>query len=208
MQVVEISGRNNARVMRAGVVLTACGLLPVFRSALRETEFASSRTFRLRTGPQRLPGLLGMRVPVSISCIEVKFFPGRTKLAMQGKNPDEIVEGLRAAYTKGELPRRDVVSFAYMWSVDQDLASGPLASACDGVRAVLGSRRRCIPTQVGFAAESCTTSHVVRLWQETLLSATARTSHEEVPSRSRRSGSGKLRDCGRMMGHRMLYIGR
>ncbi len=66
----------------------------------------------------------GMRVPVSISCIEVKFFPGRTKLAMQGKNPDEIVEGLRAAYTKGELPRRDVVSFAYMWSVDQDLASG------------------------------------------------------------------------------------
>jgi hypothetical protein len=105
-------------------VLTACGLLPVFRSALRETEFASSRTFRLRTGPQRLPGLLGMRVPVSISCIEVKFFPGRTKLAMQGKNPDEIVEGLRAAYTKGELPRRDVVSFAYMWSVDQDLASG------------------------------------------------------------------------------------
>jgi len=124
MQVVEISGRNNARVMRAGVVLTACGLLPVFRSALRETEFASSRTFRLRTGPQRLPGLLGMRVPVSIFCIEVKFFPGRTKLAMQGKNPDEIVEGLRAAYTKGELPRRDVVSFAYMWSVDQDLASG------------------------------------------------------------------------------------
>lgn len=141
MQVVEISGRNNARVMRAGVVLTACGLLPVFRSALRETEFASSRTFRLRTGPQRLPGLLGMRVPVSISCIEVKFFPGRTKLAMQGKNPDEIVEGLRAAYTKGELPRRHVVSFAYMWSVDQDLASGPLASACDGVRAVLNRLR-------------------------------------------------------------------
>jgi len=124
MQVVEISGRNNARVMRAGVVLTACGLLPVFLSALRETEFASSRTFRLRTGPQRLPGLLGMRVPVSISCIEVKFFPGRTKLAMQGKNPDEIVEGLQAAYTKGELPRRDVVSFEHMWSVDQDLASG------------------------------------------------------------------------------------
>jgi len=65
-----------------------------------------------------------MRVPVSISCIEIKFVPGRTKLAMQGKNPDEIVVGLRAAYTKGELPRRDVVSFAYMWSVDQDLASG------------------------------------------------------------------------------------
>lgn len=49
----EICGRNNARVMRARVVLTACGLLPVFWSALRETKFASSRTFRLRTVPQR-----------------------------------------------------------------------------------------------------------------------------------------------------------
>jgi len=163
MQVVEISGRNNARVMRAGVVLTACGLLPVFRSALRETEFACSRTFRLRTGPQRLPGLLGMRVPVSISCIEVKFFPGRTKLAMQGKNPDEIVEGLRAAYTKGELPRRDVVSFAYMWSVDQDLASGPLASACDGVRAVqfAGENRR-TPAQYGPGKRSPVGKHWMR----------------------------------------------
>jgi len=52
------------------------------------------------------------------------YYELRTKLAMQGKNPDEIAESLQAAYTKGELPRRNVVSFAYMWSADQDLASG------------------------------------------------------------------------------------
>jgi hypothetical protein len=52
------------------------------------------------------------------------YYEMRTKLAMQGKNPDEIAEGLQAAYTKGELPRRDVVSFAYMWSADQQLGPG------------------------------------------------------------------------------------
>src|SRR5262245_58672809 len=48
----------------------------------------------------------------------------RTKLAMQGKNADEIAEGLQAAYARGELPRRDVVRFAYMWSADQQLGFG------------------------------------------------------------------------------------
>src|SRR5262250_3787053 len=52
------------------------------------------------------------------------FYELRTKLAMQGKNPDEIAEGLQAAYAKGELPQRTGVSFAYMWSADQNLASG------------------------------------------------------------------------------------
>lgn len=52
------------------------------------------------------------------------YYELRTKLAMQGKNPDQIAEGVQAAYAKGELPKRDGVSFAYMWSADQDLASG------------------------------------------------------------------------------------
>lgn len=52
------------------------------------------------------------------------YYKLRTKLAMEGKNPDEIAEGVQAAYAKGELPRRDQVSFAYMWSADQNLASG------------------------------------------------------------------------------------
>ena len=52
------------------------------------------------------------------------YYELRTKLAMQGKNPDEIAEGVQAAYAKGELPKRTGVSFAYMWSADQNLASG------------------------------------------------------------------------------------
>jgi hypothetical protein len=52
------------------------------------------------------------------------YYELRTKLAIEGKGPDEIAEGLQAAYIKGELPRRDTVTFAYMWSAHQHLASG------------------------------------------------------------------------------------
>jgi hypothetical protein len=52
------------------------------------------------------------------------YYELRTKLALQGKNPDEIAAGVEAAYAKGELPKRDEVTFAYMWSAKQNLASG------------------------------------------------------------------------------------
>jgi len=52
------------------------------------------------------------------------YYELRTKLAIEGKGPDAIAEGLQAAYVKGELPKRDTVSFAYMWSAHQHLASG------------------------------------------------------------------------------------
>jgi hypothetical protein len=52
------------------------------------------------------------------------YYELRSKLGMEGKTPDQIAEGVRAAYAKGELPKRDSVSFAYMWSADQNLASG------------------------------------------------------------------------------------
>jgi hypothetical protein len=48
----------------------------------------------------------------------------RTNLAMQGKSPDEIAEGVAVACAQGKLPRRDEVSIAYMWSARQNLASG------------------------------------------------------------------------------------
>jgi hypothetical protein len=56
--------------------------------------------------------------------IVVPYYELRTKLAMAGKGPDQIAEGLQAAYVKGELPRRDTVSFAYMWSAHQHLGPG------------------------------------------------------------------------------------
>ena len=52
------------------------------------------------------------------------YYELRTKLAIEGKGPDEIAERLQTAYVKGELPKRDGVSFAYMWSADQNLGSG------------------------------------------------------------------------------------
>jgi hypothetical protein len=51
----------------------------------------------------------------------------RAKLGMEGKTPDQIAEGVQAAYAKGELPRMEAVAFAYMFSADQDL--GPRVGA-------------------------------------------------------------------------------
>ncbi|MCI0446052.1 hypothetical protein L0244_29565 [bacterium] len=52
------------------------------------------------------------------------YYELRSKLGMEGKTPDQIAEGLQAAYVRGQLPKRDGVSFAYMWSADMNLASG------------------------------------------------------------------------------------
>ena len=52
------------------------------------------------------------------------YYELRTKLAMAGKVPDQIAESLQAAYIKGELPKRDEVTFAYMWSAHQHLGPG------------------------------------------------------------------------------------
>ena len=52
------------------------------------------------------------------------YYELRSKLGMEGKTPDQIAEGIQAAYVKGELPKRDGVSFAYMWSADMHLGPG------------------------------------------------------------------------------------
>jgi len=48
----------------------------------------------------------------------------RAKLAMEGKGPDQIAEGIQAAYATGALPRMEAVAFAYMFSADQNLGPG------------------------------------------------------------------------------------
>ena len=48
----------------------------------------------------------------------------RTRLGISGKTPDEISEAMGSAYAKGQLPRRENVSFAYMWSAEQHLGPG------------------------------------------------------------------------------------
>jgi hypothetical protein len=52
------------------------------------------------------------------------YYELRSRLAMQGKTPDQIADGIQAALAKGELPKREGVSFAYMWSADQHLGPG------------------------------------------------------------------------------------
>lgn len=69
-----------------------------------------------------------VRAPICFTSSAVRavmpYYELRTKLALEGKDPDEIAAGVEAAYAKGELPKRDEVSFAYMWSARQNLASG------------------------------------------------------------------------------------
>jgi hypothetical protein len=56
--------------------------------------------------------------------IVIPYYELRTRLAMDGKTPDQIAEALQAAYIKGALPKRDAVTFAYMWSAHQHLGPG------------------------------------------------------------------------------------
>jgi hypothetical protein len=69
-----------------------------------------------------------LRAPICFNPVAAEtmmlYYELRTELGLQGKNPDEIADGIEAAYAKGELPRIEMVSFAYMWSADQDLGPG------------------------------------------------------------------------------------
>ena len=53
--------------------------------------------------------------------IVLPYYELRTKLGLEGKTAEQIAEEVQAAYTKGEIPKRTEVSFAYMWSADQVL---------------------------------------------------------------------------------------
>jgi hypothetical protein len=48
----------------------------------------------------------------------------RAKLAMAGKTPEQIADGVQAAYARGEIPHMDGVAFAYMWSAHMHLGPG------------------------------------------------------------------------------------
>jgi hypothetical protein len=52
------------------------------------------------------------------------YYELRARLGMQGRTPDEIADGVAAAYTAGRLPKREAVSFGYMWSAGQHLGQG------------------------------------------------------------------------------------
>jgi hypothetical protein len=49
------------------------------------------------------------------------YYELRTRLGLAGRTPDQIAEALQAAHVRGELPRRDGVTFGYMFSAHQHL---------------------------------------------------------------------------------------
>jgi len=69
-----------------------------------------------------------VRAPICFNAVAAKtvmpYYELRHKLGMEGKAVAQIREAVQAAYAKGELPKREEVSFAYMWSADQNLGPG------------------------------------------------------------------------------------
>ncbi len=69
-----------------------------------------------------------VHAPICFTAPAVKtampYYELRTKLAMEGKSPDQIAQAVKSAYDKGELPRREAVTFAYMMSSSQHLGPG------------------------------------------------------------------------------------
>src|SRR5262249_22432375 len=61
-----------------------------------------------------------VRAPICFNPAAAKnvmpYYELRHKLGMEGKTAAQIREAVQAAYAKGELPKREDVSFAYMWS--------------------------------------------------------------------------------------------
>ena len=66
-----------------------------------------------------------LRAPICFDSVSARtmmpYYEMRHKLGMDGKGPDEIASGIEAAYARGELPKVDVGSMAYMFSADMYL---------------------------------------------------------------------------------------
>src|SRR2546430_11633979 len=69
-----------------------------------------------------------VRAPICFTAPAAKtampYYELRTRLALEGKGPDQIAQAVQLAYDKGQLPHRDAVTFAYMWSAHQHLGPG------------------------------------------------------------------------------------
>ena len=52
------------------------------------------------------------------------YYEFRSMLGIAGKTPNQIADSVASAYATGALPKREGVSFAYMWSAEQHLGQG------------------------------------------------------------------------------------
>jgi len=66
-----------------------------------------------------------LRAPICFDHVSARtmmpYYELRHRLGMEGKGPEEIARGVEAAYVKGELPKTDTASIAYMFSADMYL---------------------------------------------------------------------------------------
>jgi hypothetical protein len=66
-----------------------------------------------------------LRAPICFDSVSARtmmpYYELRHRLGMEGRGPDEIASGIAAAYARGELPRTDTASIAYMFSADMYL---------------------------------------------------------------------------------------
>ena len=71
-----------------------------------------------------------VRAPICFDSIATRtvlpYYEMRSRLGMEGKNVGEIALAIQGAYAAGQLPKREGVSFAYMWSADQILGPPPI----------------------------------------------------------------------------------
>lgn len=69
-----------------------------------------------------------IRAPICLTPAAVRvvlpYIEMKDKLGMSGKTPDEIAAAVEKAYATGQIPARNEVSFAYMWSSEQHLNVG------------------------------------------------------------------------------------
>src|SRR5678815_2566858 len=69
-----------------------------------------------------------IRAPICFDPIAARtvlpYYELRSTLGMEGKTPNQIAELVASAYASGALPKRPGVSFAYMWSAEQQLGQG------------------------------------------------------------------------------------
>jgi hypothetical protein len=81
-------------------------------------------------GPLREPAFSypALRAPICYDSVASRtvlpYQKLRARLGLQGKSLDEIAHAVSEAYASGELHRMEGVSFAYMFSADQDLGPG------------------------------------------------------------------------------------
>jgi hypothetical protein len=118
-----ISGRATIKVLtKAGFEVASSGdngfVCLVMRGFTGAPSFTPASLRALAYDP-------GTLAPICLNPQAVKvvlpYYELRTQLAIQGKTPEQIAQAVKQAYEKGDIPKRDEVSFAYMWSADQNL---------------------------------------------------------------------------------------